>query len=115
MATVQAVLDAVRAAETAGASPAKVLEAARAAAARFPAATTPTPPAASTTAYRAKDGDVLDAVAARVYGDEHAVIEILAANRGLATQPPHLTAGTLVALPTVTPHPPERPTVQIWD
>ena len=114
MATVQAVLDAIRTAETAGASPAEVLEAALAAAARFPAATT-APPDAPATAYRAKDGDVLDAVTAGVYGDEYAVLEVLAANPALAARPPHLTAGTLVGLPPVTPHPPERPTVQIWD
>ena len=114
MATVQAVLDAVRGAEAAGASPADVLDAALAAAARFPAATA-TPPAPPVTAYRAKDGDVLDAVAAGVYGDEYAVLDVLAANPALAGRPPHLTAGTLVGLPPATPHPRERATVQIWD
>ena len=114
MATVRAILDAVRAAETAGASPTELLEAARTAAARFPASTT-APPPPPVTAYRAKDGDVLDAVAAGVYGDEYAVLEVLAANPALAGRPPHLTAGTLVGLPPATPHPTERPTVQIWD
>ena len=114
MATVKAVIDAVRAAETAGASPAEVLDAALAAAARFPASTTALP-VAPATAYRAKDGDVLDAVAAGVYGDEYAALEILSANPALADRPAHLTAGTLVGLPLVTPHPPDRPTVQIWD
>ena len=113
MATVQAVLEAVRAAESAGASSAEVLDAALTAAARFPAATAL--PDAPTTAYRAKDGDVLDAVAARVYGDEYAVLEVLAANPALAGRAPHLTAGTLVGLPPTTPRPRERPTVQIWD
>ena len=114
MATVQAVLDAVRAAETAGARPAQVLDAALAAAARFPASASP-PPASPVTAYRAKDGDVLDAVAAGVYGDEYVVLDVLAANPALASRPPHLTAGTLVGLPPVASRPPERPTVQIWD
>ena len=114
MATVQAVLDAVRAAETAGASPAEVLEAAMTEAARFPPSTT-APPSAPATAYRAQDGDILDAVAAGVYGDEYVVIDVLAANPALAARPPHLTAGTLVGLPPAAPHPPERPTVQIWD
>ena len=114
MATVKAVLDAVRAAETAGASPAEVLEAALGAAARFPTSTTALPDA-PTTAYRAKDGDVLDAVAAGVYGDEYAALEVLVANPALADRAPHLTAGTLVGLPPAPPHPPERATVQIWD
>lgn len=114
MATVADVLDAVRAAEAAGASPAVVLDAALSAAARGPAATAarPAPPA---TAYRARDGDVLDAVAAALYGDEYAVHDVLAANSALAPHPPHLAAGTLVGLPPVTPHPPERRAVQLWD
>ena len=76
MATVQAVLAAVRAAEAAGASPREILEMARTAAARFPAAASAAPPAPAT-AYRAKDGDVLDAVAAAVYGDEYVVLDLL--------------------------------------
>lgn len=114
MATTRAVLDAVRAAESAGASPAEILDAAMAAAARFPAAPA-TPPSTPAEAYRAKDGDVLDAIAAGVYGDEHVVLDVLASNPALASHPPHLAAGTLVGLPAVTPHPPERVTVQIWD
>lgn len=116
MATVQAVLEAVRAAEAAGASPQELLEMARTAAARFPAAPAASAaPPAPATAYRAKDGDVLDAVAAAVYGDEYVVLDLLAANPALADRPPHLAAGTLVGLPPVTPRPPERQTVPIWD
>lgn len=109
---VQTILDALEAA--ADASPQALLETALSAAARFPAAAEPPPPA-STTAYRAKDGDVLDAIAARVYGDEYAVLDVLAANPALAAGPPHLTAGALVALPPVTPRPAEVRTTQIWE
>ena len=115
MATARAVLDAVRAAEASGASPSDVLDAALGAAARFPAATTdPATTDPATTAYRAKDGDVLDAVATQVYGDEYAAVDLLAANPALAVRA-HLEAGTLVRLPPVQPHPRERSTVQIWD
>lgn len=114
MATVAVVLDAVRAAEAAGASPAEVLEAALSAAARGPAATVarPAPPA---TAYRAKDGDVLDAIAGALYDDEYVMLDVLAANSALASHPPHLAAGTLVGLPSVQPRPAERRAVQLWD
>lgn len=116
MATARAVLDAVRAAEASGASPSDVLDAALGAAARFPVAATTDPATTdpATTAYRAKDGDVLDAVATQVYGDEYAAVDLLAANPALAASA-HLEAGTLVRLPPVQPHPRERPIVQIWD
>ena len=114
MATVASVLDAVRAAEAAGASPEAVRDAALSAAARGPAATA-APPAPPATAYRARDGDVLDAVAVALYGDELAVLDLLAANAALAPHPPHLVAGTLVGVPRLTTHPPERRAVQLWD
>ena len=114
MATVADVLDAVRAAEAAGASPAEVRDAALSAAARGPApAAAPAAPT-TPTAYRAKDGDVLDAVAVALYGAESAVLDVLAANPALA-RTPHLVAGTLVGLPPAAPHPPERRAVQLWD
>ena len=109
MATVAAVLDAVRAAEAAGANPAAVRDAA------LSAAATAAPPAPPATAYRARDGDVLDAVAVALYGDELAVLDLLAANAALAPHPPHLVAGTLVGVPRLTTHPPERRAVQLWD
>ena len=114
MATARAVLDAVRAAAASGASPSDVLDAALGAAARFPATTDPVTTDPATAAYRAKDGDVLDAVATQVYGDEYAAVDLLAANPALAARA-HLEAGTLVRLPPVQPHSRERPIVQIWD
>ena len=108
---VQAILEALEAAPDA--SPDALLDIALSAAARFPA-TAESPPPAPATAYRAKDGDVLDAIAARVYGDEYAALDVLAANPALAADP-HLTAGAMVGLPPVTPRPAEIRTTQIWD
>lgn len=110
---VQRILAGIRAAEAAGATPQNVLDAALSAAARFPAAESATPPT-PTTAYRAKDGDTLDAVAAQVYGDEYTVLDVLAANPALASRV-HLMAGALVGLPPVTPPVREIPTTQIWE
>lgn len=49
--------------------------------------------------YRAKQGDVLDAVCKVHYGTEAAVVAVLEANPGLADLGPELPAGTVIALP----------------
>ncbi len=69
-----------------------------------------------TQTYRTKDGDVLDDIVHRFYGDtSNGIVElVLEANRGLADHGPVLPAGLLVSLP-------ERPVTatnsltRLWD
>lgn len=112
--TTDQVLAAMRAAVAAGGSPEDVLAAARRAAVRTAGGAPADPPPAST-AYRAAEGDVLDAVAHAFYGAEAAVTSLLVSNQPLAVQPPHLPAGALVGLPPVDLPAPEVRAVQIWD
>ena len=112
--TVDQVLAAMRAAVAAGGTSEDVLAAARRAAGRGAGPTPPDPPAANT-AWRAADGDVLDAIARASYGTEYAFTNLLAANPPLTASAPHLAAGTLVGLPPVDPPAPEARAVQIWD
>lgn len=112
--TVDQVIAAMRAAVAAGGTSEDVLAAARRAAGRAAGPAPPDPPPAST-AYRAADGEVLDAIARASYGTEYAVTTLLVANPALAASPPHLAAGTLVGLPPVDPPAPEVRPVQIWD
>ena len=112
--TVDRILDAMRAALAAGGTSEDVLAAARRAAARGARDESPPPPPVST-AYRAVDGDVLDAVALAAYGTEYALVALLAANPELAGSAPHLGAGDLVGLPVLDPPAIESRTVQIWD
>ena len=112
--TVDQVLAAMRAAVAAGGTSEDVLAAARRAAGRASGPAPPDPPAAST-AYRAADGEVLDAIARASYGSEYAFTTLLAANPPLTESPPHLTAGTLVGLPPADPPASEARSVQIWD
>ncbi len=63
--------------------------------------------------YRAKDGDVLDAICWKHYGPRPGTVEtVLDANPGLADRGPLLAAGVVVHLPE-----PLRPvrTVRLWD
>ncbi|MBF0374307.1 MAG: tail protein X [Alphaproteobacteria bacterium] len=62
---------------------------------------------------RARQGDTVDLVAYRHYGDTAMVEKILAANPGLATFGPVLPIGTPVLLPPWRPA--TRPTVRLWD
>ena len=100
--TARQALAAMRTAAAAGADSHTVLDAGRRDAARSPAAAAPAPSPART-AWRAADGDVLDAIARASYGTERAFTALLAANPALADAPPHLSAGTLVGLPPVDP------------
>ena len=68
---------------------------------------------AANVAYRARDGDVLDAVARAAYGAEGAVAELLAANPGAASLPV-LRAGQLIGLPAVNPPRPLQAVVRLW-
>lgn len=67
--------------------------------------------------YRTKDGDVLDAICARHYGDTpHRVEAVLDANPGLAAHGPVLPSGILIELPVVEDDATDAPaTIRLWD
>jgi len=66
--------------------------------------------------YRTKDGDVLDQVCAKHYGDApYRVEDVLAANRGLASHGPVMASGLLITLPAVEKTAKELPTIRLWD
>lgn len=113
--TAARVIAAMEAARDAGATPAEVLAAGRAAAARLAAAAAAAP-APTPTAYRAGDGATLDEIAWRAYGAESAVHDILAAtaNAALARLGPALPAGALVALPEIESAPPAPQPAPLW-
>ncbi len=66
--------------------------------------------------YRTKDGDVLDALCAKHYGDTPYRVEgVIAANPGLAALGPVLPSGLIIELPEVEDAAQERPTIRLWD
>lgn len=66
--------------------------------------------------YRTKDGDVLDQVCAKHYGDApYSVEDVLAANPGLAAHGPVLSSGILIELPAALETAQEKPTIRLWD
>lgn len=69
------------------------------------------------TPYRTKQGDMVDAIAARFYGTEHrgTTEAILAANPGLADRGEKLPEGVTIQLPALAPaRPREIATVDLW-
>ncbi|MCL6284705.1 tail protein X [Ruegeria sp. 2012CJ41-6] len=65
--------------------------------------------------YRTKDGDVLDAVCTKHYGDLSWRIEdVIAANPGLSARGAVLPSGLLIELPPVEDAAPQRPTLRLW-
>lgn len=64
--------------------------------------------------YRTSDGDVLDAIAWKVYGREGMVTAIYEANPGLADIGPLLPAGLLINLPEPPAAMPAAPMVRLW-
>jgi len=68
--------------------------------------------------YLTRDGEVLDAIAYRMCGSEHAVHALLAANPQVARHPAKLPAGVLLRLPAQSPHAPIQTqpmhTVRLW-
>lgn len=65
--------------------------------------------------YRTKDGDVLDAICGRYYGNvPYNIEDVIAANPGLATHGPVLRAGVIITLPDVEDIAPTRPTIRLW-
>jgi len=66
--------------------------------------------------YRTKDGDVLDQVCAKHYGDApYSIEDVLAANPGLAAHGPVMRSGLLIELSVVEESAPEAPTIRLWD
>lgn len=60
-------------------------------------------------------GDTVDMICRRVYGDESGFVEqVLLENRGLAGLGPILPIGTVVTLPEIA-KPADLPTVSLWD
>ena len=116
MADVAAVIEAMAA--DPDRTPAELLAAARAAAARQQGAAGPLEleRPAGDFVYVAVDGDMLDEIAYRRYGTVAAVRHVQAANPELTGATPRLTAGTRVRLPDieVAPEDEER-VVQLWD
>lgn len=68
------------------------------------------------TVYTTLQGEMVDMVCRRVYGDESGYVErVLDANPGLAAMPVPLPIGTRIALPDLQPAAPERQLVALWD
>ena len=66
--------------------------------------------------YRTKDGDLVDAICWRHYGEQSGAVEVvLEANPGLADIGPVLPSGIIVELPDLPPAVQELPTVRLWD
>lgn len=67
--------------------------------------------------YVTQQNDMVDAIAARAYGDEHggATEAILSANRGLADHGPLLPANLTIVLPDLArPRTAELASVDLW-
>ena len=65
--------------------------------------------------YRTRDGDALDAICARHYGDlAWRIEEVIAANPGLAARGPVLPSGVIVDLPEIAETAPEIQTLRLW-
>lgn len=62
---------------------------------------------------RTQQGDTVDLIAHRIYGDTAMTVDILAANPGLAALGPILPIGTLITLPPAKPQP--RTGIALWD
>ena len=65
--------------------------------------------------YRTKNGDMLDWICWKHYGQETGTVElVLTANPGLAAHGPKLPGGVLINLPKITVIEKEKP-VRLWD
>lgn len=66
--------------------------------------------------YRTKDGDVLDLICLRVYGDASPGVEaVLTLNPGLAAVGPILPAGIVIELPPARDTAAQVQTIRLWD
>lgn len=64
--------------------------------------------------YMTRDGEMLDAIAAHVYGSEAAVHDIIDANPGIASMPERLPAGVKIVLPDLQTPVGNPKTVRLW-
>ena len=64
--------------------------------------------------YRTREGDMLDHICLQYYQRLDVLPQILAANPGLADQPPILPAGVIIQLPEVEA-PKADKAVRLWD
>jgi phage tail protein X len=65
--------------------------------------------------YRTIDGDVLDELCGRHYGDRPWSLDtVLAANRGLAAIGAVMPSGVLITFPDPEPAPPDAQHVRLW-
>lgn len=68
------------------------------------------------TTYTTHQGEMIDAICRRAYGDESGFVEaVLEANPGLASLSAPLPAGTQIILPDVPPSPARIAIVNLWD
>lgn len=64
--------------------------------------------------YMTRAGEMLDAIAARVYGSEAAIHDIINANPGIASMPERLPAGVKIILPDLQTPVGNPKTVRLW-
>ena len=64
--------------------------------------------------YMTRDGEMLDAIAARIYGSEAAVHDIIDANPGITAMPERLPAGVKIILPDLQTPIGNPKTVRLW-
>jgi phage tail protein X len=65
--------------------------------------------------YRTKEGDMLDRICWKHYGQESGTVElVLTANPGLASNGPRLPSGLLINLPDISVVQAEEP-IRLWD
>lgn len=63
--------------------------------------------------YRTSDGDILDRICLKYYGQQSGAVEfVLDNNPGLAALGPVFNAGVVIQLPPMTI--PPKPTVRLW-
>lgn len=68
------------------------------------------------TVYTTAQGEMVDMICRRVYGDESGYVErVLDANPGLAAAAVPLPIGTRIVLPDLLPVTPARQLVALWD
>lgn len=66
--------------------------------------------------YTTRQGEMVDAICRRVYGDESGYVErVLDANPGLAEKPIPLPIGTVIDLPELPRAAEVVPVVNLWD
>lgn len=68
------------------------------------------------TVYTTQQGEMIDAICRRFYGDESGYVEsVVEDNPGLAALPILLPIGTKIVMPDLPRAPAEREVVSLWD